>query len=180
MTIVRVKEGWLGHLSPNKKTAMCYATVQGVESLTEKFRNSSVMLEAPRCRPRLFYTWQDVYPYPEQWSFCQSPSKKMNTQSCLTPSEALRRRVLDYCREGPKGNARGQALSALGQSDSLRPLTTTSPALATPPASISWTKRTLDAPCGILTISPRTSGSLWPCTGSTGSSSPDKPRQCLE
>ncbi|GME55283.1 putative meiosis protein mei2 protein [Neofusicoccum parvum] len=102
MTIVRVKEGGLGHFSPNKKTAMSYATVQGVESLTEKFRNSSVMLEASRCHPRLFYTWQDVYPYPEQWSFCQSPRKKMNTQSTETsgPLHIRSRDEHHLCQEG--------------------------------------------------------------------------------
>ncbi|KAL0262224.1 hypothetical protein SLS55_003663 [Diplodia seriata] len=64
MTIVDVKnkldvQGWPGHLGSSKRAAMSYATVQGVESLIEKFRNSSVMLEAPNCRPRLFYTFQD-------------------------------------------------------------------------------------------------------------------------
>ncbi|KAL1637278.1 hypothetical protein SLS58_009369 [Diplodia intermedia] len=64
MTIVDVKnkldvQGWPGHLGSSKRAAMSYATVQGVESLVEKFRNSSVMCEAPNCRPRLFYTFQD-------------------------------------------------------------------------------------------------------------------------
>ncbi|KAF4543573.1 Meiosis protein Mei1 [Lasiodiplodia theobromae] len=64
MTIVEVKQkldahGWPGHLGSTKRAAMSYATVQGVESLVEKFRNSSVMLELPNCRPRLFWTFQD-------------------------------------------------------------------------------------------------------------------------
>ncbi|OJD38986.1 meiosis protein mei2 [Diplodia corticola] len=64
MTIVDVKskldaQGWPGHLGSSKRAAMSYATVQGVESLIEKFRNSSVMCESPNCRPRLFYTFQD-------------------------------------------------------------------------------------------------------------------------
>ncbi|GME46355.1 putative meiosis protein mei2 protein [Neofusicoccum parvum] len=93
MTIVRVKEqldkeGWPGHLSSNKKAAMSYATVQGVESLIEKFRNSSVMLEAPRCRPRLFYTWQDVYPYPDQWGLqaTEKPFPDPNNEAKLARS----------------------------------------------------------------------------------------------
>ncbi|KAF4303526.1 putative meiosis protein mei2 protein [Botryosphaeria dothidea] len=72
MTIVKVKQqldtdGWPGHLGSNKRAAMSYATVQGVESLIEKFRNSSVMLEAPQCRPRLFWTLHDVCSDPLKW-----------------------------------------------------------------------------------------------------------------
>ncbi|RMD41465.1 hypothetical protein DV735_g3673, partial [Chaetothyriales sp. CBS 134920] len=40
----------------DKIAEISYATIQGRENLIEKFRNSSVMLEHPDFRPKLFYT----------------------------------------------------------------------------------------------------------------------------
>ncbi|KAF2680244.1 hypothetical protein K458DRAFT_269757, partial [Lentithecium fluviatile CBS 122367] len=51
--------GWIGYRS-NKNAEVSYATIQGREALTQKFRNSSVMQETPFCRPRLFNTYDDA------------------------------------------------------------------------------------------------------------------------
>lgn len=50
---------WVGFRS-DKAAEISYATIQGREALTQKFRNSSVMQETPFCRPRLFLTYADV------------------------------------------------------------------------------------------------------------------------
>lgn len=50
---------WPGYTS-NKRAEISYATIQGKEALVQKFRNSSVMKEAPYCRPRTFNSWLDV------------------------------------------------------------------------------------------------------------------------
>jgi hypothetical protein len=44
----------------DKVAEMCYATIQGLDCCIEKFRNSSVMLEWPPHRPKLWYTEQDA------------------------------------------------------------------------------------------------------------------------
>ncbi|KAF2638953.1 hypothetical protein P280DRAFT_404151 [Massarina eburnea CBS 473.64] len=50
-----------GHGWPGFKSTKCaeisYATIQGKDALVQKFRNSSVMQEAPFCRPHLFMTY---------------------------------------------------------------------------------------------------------------------------
>ncbi|KAK8170040.1 RNA recognition motif 2-domain-containing protein [Phyllosticta citrichinensis] len=78
-----VGHGWPGDLGSGKSPALSYATVQGVEALVEKFRNSSVMLELHHCRPRvssplfqpdfrqadhlkLFHTRETAYRFSEQ------------------------------------------------------------------------------------------------------------------
>jgi hypothetical protein len=42
-----------------KVATLCYANVIGRDALIQKFRNSSVMLEEPSFRPKLFYTKGD-------------------------------------------------------------------------------------------------------------------------
>jgi len=54
---------WSGFRSA-KAAEISYATIQGREALVSKFRNSSVMQETPYCRPRLFYSLEDVKPLP--------------------------------------------------------------------------------------------------------------------
>ncbi|KAK8167258.1 RNA recognition motif 2-domain-containing protein [Phyllosticta citribraziliensis] len=61
-----VGHGWPGDLGSGKNPALSYATVQGVEALVEKFRNSSVMLELHHCRPRLFHTRETAFKFSEQ------------------------------------------------------------------------------------------------------------------
>lgn len=50
---------WFGH-GANKPAEVSYATVQGREALTNKFRNSSVMIEPEFCKPHIFWTWDDA------------------------------------------------------------------------------------------------------------------------
>ncbi|KAK7539032.1 RNA recognition motif 2-domain-containing protein [Phyllosticta citricarpa] len=61
-----VAHGWPGDLGSGKSPALSYATVQGVEALVEKFRNSSVMLELHHCRPRLFHTRETAFRFSEK------------------------------------------------------------------------------------------------------------------
>ncbi|KAI2626476.1 RNA recognition motif 2-domain-containing protein [Hypoxylon sp. NC1633] len=48
----------------DKVAEVSYATIQGKDCLVQKFRNSSVMLEAPHYRPKLYFT--ENGPYPER------------------------------------------------------------------------------------------------------------------
>ncbi|PSN71038.1 hypothetical protein BS50DRAFT_485785 [Corynespora cassiicola Philippines] len=50
---------WNGYRS-SKAAEVSYATIQGKEALTTKFRNSSVMQETPFCRPRTFMAYSDA------------------------------------------------------------------------------------------------------------------------
>lgn len=50
---------WSGFRS-QKAAEISYATIQGKEALTEKFRNSSVMQEAQYCRPRIFFSHHEA------------------------------------------------------------------------------------------------------------------------
>ncbi|KAI9844093.1 MAG: hypothetical protein M1837_005807 [Sclerophora amabilis] len=56
----------------DKVAEVSYATIQGKDCLVQKFRNSSVMLEHPSFRPKIFYTGpgpmagtEDVFPGPD-------------------------------------------------------------------------------------------------------------------
>lgn len=51
--------GWPGFRS-QKAAELSYATIQGKEALTQKFRNSSVMSETPYVRPRLYHSLTDA------------------------------------------------------------------------------------------------------------------------
>ncbi|KAI1393851.1 RNA recognition motif 2-domain-containing protein [Hypoxylon trugodes] len=46
----------------DKVAEISYATIQGKDCLVQKFRNSSVMLEAPHYRPKLFFTLNGPHP----------------------------------------------------------------------------------------------------------------------
>lgn len=55
---------WLpGHM-PHKVAQVSYATIQGIDCLVEKFRNSAIMDEMPDYRPKLWYVAADA-PRPE-------------------------------------------------------------------------------------------------------------------
>ena len=56
--IARSNQKW--HMFKSDKVAeVSYATIQGRDCLIQKFRNSSVMLEPPHYRPKLFFTIHD-------------------------------------------------------------------------------------------------------------------------
>ncbi|KAI1213433.1 RNA recognition motif 2-domain-containing protein [Annulohypoxylon truncatum] len=52
-----------GCFKSDKVAEVSYATIQGKDCLVQKFRNSSVMLEAPHYRPKLFFTINGQYPH---------------------------------------------------------------------------------------------------------------------
>ncbi|KAF1957456.1 hypothetical protein CC80DRAFT_560752 [Byssothecium circinans] len=56
-------QGWTGFKS-SKCAEISYATIQGHEALVQKFRNSSVMQEAPFCRPHIFHTYEEAISKP--------------------------------------------------------------------------------------------------------------------
>ncbi|RDL35072.1 uncharacterized protein BP5553_07003 [Venustampulla echinocandica] len=56
--IARANKKW-NYFNSEKVAEISYAAIQGRESLVEKFRNSSVMLEPPHHRPKLFFTIAD-------------------------------------------------------------------------------------------------------------------------
>jgi hypothetical protein len=60
INFVESNPSW-GAYRSSKRAEISYATIQGKEALIQKFRNSSVMLEAPYCRPRLFYSREDAF-----------------------------------------------------------------------------------------------------------------------
>ncbi|KAK4169225.1 putative meiosis protein [Cladorrhinum sp. PSN259] len=51
----RANQKW-NYYKSDKTAEISYATIQGRDCLIQKFRNSSVMLEQPHYRPKLFYT----------------------------------------------------------------------------------------------------------------------------
>ncbi|KAF2181311.1 hypothetical protein K469DRAFT_531914, partial [Zopfia rhizophila CBS 207.26] len=53
---------WKGYHSA-KVAEISYATIQGKEALIRNFRNSSVMMLPPFCRPRLFLSFADAEIY---------------------------------------------------------------------------------------------------------------------
>ncbi|KAF2004496.1 hypothetical protein P154DRAFT_531466 [Amniculicola lignicola CBS 123094] len=59
LAIVQHLDGhaWAGYRTA-KAAEISYATIQGKEALEQKFRNSSVMQEAPFCRPAVFMTYE--------------------------------------------------------------------------------------------------------------------------
>ncbi|RDW89423.1 hypothetical protein BP6252_01455 [Coleophoma cylindrospora] len=54
----RANQKW-HHFKSDKVAEISYATIQGKDCLIQKFRNSSVMLEPPHYRPKLFFTHND-------------------------------------------------------------------------------------------------------------------------
>ncbi|ORY09881.1 RNA recognition motif 2-domain-containing protein, partial [Clohesyomyces aquaticus] len=50
---------WAGHAS-NRPCEVSYATVQGLDALVNKFRNSSVMKEPESSKPHLFVTYEEA------------------------------------------------------------------------------------------------------------------------
>lgn len=91
--------GWPGYRS-SKNAELSYATIQGRESLVQKFRNSSVMQQTPYCRPRLFVTKQEAwisksirkcgveidFPAPDNWSKFQRSIDSARTVGLFPPT----------------------------------------------------------------------------------------------
>ena len=64
MGVLKMVDNLAGRRLPgfhsSRELQISYATIQGKESLINKFRNSSVMYEAPYCKPRLFVPHADM------------------------------------------------------------------------------------------------------------------------
>ncbi|KAH8683273.1 RNA recognition motif 2-domain-containing protein [Tricladium varicosporioides] len=58
--LARSNQKW-HRFKSDKVAEVSYATIQGRDCLIQKFRNSSVMLEPPHYRPKLFFTVHDPY-----------------------------------------------------------------------------------------------------------------------
>ncbi|RAL60197.1 hypothetical protein DID88_000818 [Monilinia fructigena] len=56
--MIRSNQKW-HRFKSDKIAEVSYATIQGRDCLIQKFRNSSVMLEPPHYRPKLFFTYLD-------------------------------------------------------------------------------------------------------------------------
>ncbi|KAH8598070.1 RNA recognition motif 2-domain-containing protein [Bisporella sp. PMI_857] len=69
-------------IESDKVAEVSYATIQGRDCLIQKFRNSSVMLEPPHCRPKLFYTLHDGELAGEEEVFPASDNASKLKRSC--------------------------------------------------------------------------------------------------
>ncbi|KAK3939950.1 RNA recognition motif 2-domain-containing protein [Diplogelasinospora grovesii] len=68
----------------DKVAEISYATIQGKDCLVQKFRNSSVMLEAPHYRPKLYYTINGPHPDKagEEEEFPEPDNQSKMKRSC--------------------------------------------------------------------------------------------------
>lgn len=77
--IVDFVEARAGHrwnrYNSDKVAEVSYATIQGKDCLVQKFRNSSVMLEHPSFRPKLFHTTGPLLGMEDKFPGPDNPSK---------------------------------------------------------------------------------------------------------
>lgn len=81
---VRARSGEKWHRFKSDKVAeVSYATIQGKDCLVQKFRNSSVMLEPPHCRPKLYRTFSGPFGcVGEEERFPESDNASKLKRSC--------------------------------------------------------------------------------------------------
>ncbi|KAM0300354.1 hypothetical protein HYE67_010451 [Fusarium culmorum] len=80
----------------DKVAEVSYATIQGKDCLVQKFRNSSVMLEAPHYRPKLFWTihsddptlagYEEPFPGPDNQSKMKRSVENAEHVGLFTPT----------------------------------------------------------------------------------------------
>ncbi|KXH28419.1 RNA recognition domain-containing protein 2 [Colletotrichum nymphaeae SA-01] len=109
----------------DKVAEISYATIQGKDCLVQKFRNSSVMLEATHYRPKLFYTSNGPVPElaGEEESFPEPDNQSKMKRSCenaehvglFTPNAGQHFR--DEQRRRRSQYDRGTRLAALEEHD---------------------------------------------------------------
>ncbi|KAK1484051.1 RNA recognition domain-containing protein 2 [Colletotrichum cuscutae] len=109
----------------DKVAEISYATIQGKDCLVQKFRNSSVMLEATHYRPKLFYTCNGPVPElaGEEESFPEPDNQSKMKRSCenaehvglFTPNAGQHFR--DEQRRRRSQYDRGTRLAALEEHD---------------------------------------------------------------
>ncbi|KAI5864582.1 RNA recognition motif 2-domain-containing protein [Durotheca rogersii] len=109
----------------DKVAEISYATIQGKDCLVQKFRNSSVMLEAPHYRPKLFYTLngprpdmagqEEPFPEPDNQSKMKRSCENAEHVGLFTPHAGQHFR--DEQRRRRSQFDRGTRLAALEEYD---------------------------------------------------------------
>ncbi|KAI1094580.1 RNA recognition motif 2-domain-containing protein [Rostrohypoxylon terebratum] len=107
-----------GCFKSDKIAEISYATIQGKDCLVQKFRNSSVMLEAPHYRPKLFFTdngpcphlagQEEPFPEPDNQSKMKRSCENAEHVGLFTPNagqhfrDEQRRRRSQFDRGNPR------------------------------------------------------------------------------
>ncbi|KAH6604093.1 meiosis mei2 [Trichoderma cornu-damae] len=109
----------------DKVAEISYATIQGKDCLVQKFRNSSVMLEAPHYRPKLYYTsngptpdvagQEEPFPDPDNQSKMKRSCENAEHVGLFTPNAGQHFR--DEQRRRRSQYDRGTRLAALEEYD---------------------------------------------------------------
>ncbi|QUC19496.1 uncharacterized protein UV8b_03737 [Ustilaginoidea virens] len=109
----------------DKVAEISYATIQGKDCLVQKFRNSSVMLEAPHYRPKLYYTsngprpglagQEEPFPDPDNQSKMKRSCENAEHVGLFTPNAGQHYR--DEQRRRRSQYDRGTRLAALEEYD---------------------------------------------------------------
>ncbi|KAL0931587.1 meiosis protein mei2 [Colletotrichum truncatum] len=109
----------------DKVAEISYATIQGKDCLVQKFRNSSVMLEAAHYRPKLFYTSngplpelageEEPFPHPDNQSKMKRSCENAEHVGLFTPNAGQHFR--DEQRRRRSQYDRGTRLAALEEHD---------------------------------------------------------------
>ncbi|KAK4238586.1 meiosis protein mei2 [Achaetomium macrosporum] len=109
----------------DKVAEISYATIQGKDCLVQKFRNSSVMLEAPHYRPKLYYTTngprpelagqEEPFPEPDNQSKMKRSCENAEHVGLFTPNAGQHFR--DEQRRRRSQYDRGTRLAALEEYD---------------------------------------------------------------
>ncbi|KAF9869366.1 hypothetical protein CkaCkLH20_13177 [Colletotrichum karsti] len=109
----------------DKVAEISYATIQGKDCLVQKFRNSSVMLEAAHYRPKLFYTSngpvpelageEEPFPEPDNQSKMKRSCENAEHVGLFTPNAGQHFR--DEQRRRRSQYDRGTRLAALEEHD---------------------------------------------------------------
>ncbi|KAH7349553.1 RNA recognition motif 2-domain-containing protein [Plectosphaerella cucumerina] len=109
----------------DKVAEISYATIQGKDCLVQKFRNSSVMLEAAHYRPKLYYTsngplpdlagQEEAFPAPDNQSKMKRSCENAEHVGLFTPNAGQHFR--DEQRRRRSQYDRGTRLAALEEQD---------------------------------------------------------------
>ncbi|KAH6671641.1 RNA recognition motif 2-domain-containing protein [Plectosphaerella plurivora] len=109
----------------DKVAEISYATIQGKDCLVQKFRNSSVMLEAAHYRPKLYYTsngplpdlagQEEMFPAPDNQSKMKRSCENAEHVGLFTPNAGQHFR--DEQRRRRSQYDRGTRLAALEEQD---------------------------------------------------------------
>lgn len=109
----------------DKVAEISYATIQGKDCLVQKFRNSSVMLESPHYRPKLYYTVngplpthageEEPFPGPDNHSKMKRSCENAEHVGLFTPNAGQHYR--DEQRRRRSQYDRGTRLAAMEEFD---------------------------------------------------------------